>query len=50
LGLELGAQAQSTIMDIIEMSFIPMYKVVGLFLFISLLLMVWGGFNLIIMV
>jgi hypothetical protein len=50
LGLALGAQAQSKIIDIIEMSFILMYKVVGLFLFISLLLMVWGGFHLILMV
>ncbi len=45
--MALGAQAQSTLIDIIEMIFIPMYNVLGPFLFImSLLLMVWVGFRL----
>jgi hypothetical protein len=35
--------------NMMEISFIPMYKVVGPFLFIvTLALMVWGGFRLII--
>jgi hypothetical protein len=50
-GLALGVQAQSTMIDIIRMSFIPMSMVVEPFLFfISLLLMVWGGFRFIITV
>jgi hypothetical protein len=50
-GLALGVQAQSTMIDIIGMTFIPMYMVVEPFLFfISLLLMVWGGFRFIITV
>ncbi len=43
-GLALGSQAQASMMDIIGISFISMYKVIGPFLFfMSLLLMVWGG-------
>jgi hypothetical protein len=50
-GLALGVQAQSTMIDIIGMSCIPMYMVVEPFLFFtSLLLMVWGGFHFIITV
>jgi hypothetical protein len=46
--LALDSQAQASMMDIIGMSFIPMYKVVGPFLFfMSPLLTVWGGFRLV---
>jgi hypothetical protein len=48
MGLALGGQAQSTMRDLIGMSFIPMCTVMGLFLvFFSLLifLVVWGGFG-----
>ncbi len=39
-----SSQAQASMTDIIGMSFIPLYKVVGPFLFIlSMLMMVWGG-------
>ncbi len=42
-GLSLGAQDQSLIIDIIGMSFIPLYKFIGSFIFfVSLLLMAWG--------
>ncbi len=41
-GLALGAQARSSMVDIIGMSFIPLYMIIGPF-FVSLLLMVWGG-------
>jgi hypothetical protein len=44
-------RAQSTMIDMIGMSFIPMYNVVGCFLLIaSLTLIVWGEFWLIITV
>ncbi len=43
-GLALGAQAQSSMINIIGMSFIPFYTVIGTFIFfISLLHMVRGG-------
>ncbi len=43
-GLALGAQAQSLMIDIIGMNFIPLYKVIGPFIFfVSLSPMVWGG-------
>jgi hypothetical protein len=39
-GLALGAQAQSLVIDIIGMNFIPLYKIIGPFIFfVSLLLM-----------
>ncbi len=42
-GLALVVQAQSTMIDILGMSFIPTYKVIGPFLFfMSLPLIVWG--------
>jgi hypothetical protein len=48
-GLALRAQAQSLMNDIIGMSFIPLYKVIGPFIcFVSLLLMVWEGLRLIV--
>ncbi len=49
-GLALGWKAQTSMLDIV-MSFIPMYKVIGSFLFfMSLLLMMKGGFQLFVMV
>ncbi len=49
-GLALGAQAQMSLMDLIGMSFIPLYSVVGPFIlfFVSLLLMVWGSLRLVV--
>jgi hypothetical protein len=45
--LALGAQAQSSMIDTLGMSFLPLYKVIGQFIFfVSLLLMVWGGLRL----
>jgi hypothetical protein len=42
--LALGTQAQVSMINIIVMSFILLYKVVGpAILFVSILLMVWGG-------
>jgi hypothetical protein len=45
-GLALGTQAHYMMTEIKGMSFIPMYKV----FFLSLLLMVWGGFCLVVTV
>jgi hypothetical protein len=48
-GLALGAQAQLSLVDLVGMSFFPLYSVVGpLIFFLSLLLMVWGGFRLVV--
>jgi hypothetical protein len=48
-GLPLGAQAQLSLVDLVGMSFFPLYSVVGpLIFFLSLLLMVWGGLRLIV--
>jgi hypothetical protein len=48
-GLALGSQAQSSMIDIMGMSFIPLYTVVGPFVFfVSLLLMVWGGLRMVV--
>ncbi len=42
-GLALGSQAQTSLIDLIAMSFIPLYFVVWPFIFfMSLVLMVWG--------
>ncbi len=50
MGLALGSKAQTSMLDKV-MSFIPMYKVIGSFLFfMSLLLMMKGGFQLFVMV
>jgi hypothetical protein len=47
--LTLGAQAQLTLIDLMGMSFIPLYSVVGpLMFFLSLLLMVWDGLRIIV--
>jgi hypothetical protein len=48
-GLALGTQAQLSIVDLVGMSFFPLYSVVGpLIFFLSLLLMVWGGLRLVV--
>jgi hypothetical protein len=47
--LTLEARAQSSRINIIMMSLIPLYEVIGPFIFfMSLLLMVWGGLRLIV--
>ncbi len=48
-GLALGAQAQLSLVNLVGMSFFPLYSVVGpLIFFLSLLLMVWGGIQLVV--
>ncbi len=48
-GLALGTQAQLSIMDLVGMSFFPLYKVVGpMIFFLSLLLLVWGELRLVV--
>jgi hypothetical protein len=48
-GLALGSAAQGSLIDLVGVSFFPLYKVVGpLIFFLSLLLLVWGGLRLII--
>jgi hypothetical protein len=48
-GLALGAQAQSSMVNITGMSFITLYTVIGpLIFFVSLLLMVVGGLKLVV--
>jgi hypothetical protein len=48
MGPVIGAQAQLSLVDLVGMSFFPLYSVVGLLIFfLSLLLMVWGGLRLI---
>jgi hypothetical protein len=48
-GIALGTAAQLSIVDLVGMSFFPLYKVVGLMIFfLSLLLMVWGGLRLVV--
>jgi hypothetical protein len=43
-GMALGTQAQLSLIDLVGMSFFPLYSVVGsLIFFLSLLLMLWGG-------
>ncbi len=48
-GLALRAQAQSSMIDLIGMQFIPLYTVIVPFVFfVLLLLMVWGGLRLVV--
>jgi hypothetical protein len=48
-GLALGTQAQNSMIDLIEMQFIPLYTMVGPFIFfVSLLLMVLGELRLVV--
>ncbi len=48
-GLALGDKAQMSLIDLIGMSFIPLYSVVDPFVFfLSLLLMVWGSLRLLV--
>jgi hypothetical protein len=50
-GPALGAKAQISLIDLIGMSFIPLYSVVGpLVFFLSLLLMVWGDLRLVVII
>jgi hypothetical protein len=50
-GLALSSAAQRSLIDIMEASFFPLYRVVGpMIFFLSLLLLVWGGLWLIITV
>jgi hypothetical protein len=50
-GLAVGTAAQLSIVDLVGMSFFPLYKVVGpMIFFLSLLLMVWGGLRLVVTV
>jgi hypothetical protein len=48
-GLALGTAAQLSIVDLVGMSFFPLYKIVGpMTFFLSLLLMMWGGLRLVV--
>ncbi len=50
-GLALGTAAQLSIVNLVGMSFFPLYKVVSpMIFFLSLLLMVWGGLRLVVMI
>jgi hypothetical protein len=50
-GLALSSAAQGSLIDIAGASFFPLYRVVGpMIFFLSLLLLVWGGLQLIITV
>jgi hypothetical protein len=50
-GLGLGTAAQSSIIDIMGASFFPLYSVVGpMVFFVSLMLLVWGVFRLVVTV
>jgi hypothetical protein len=42
-GFAMGYQAQSSMIDIKGMSFMPLYKVVGPFIFFMLLMMIMSG-------
>jgi hypothetical protein len=48
-GLALGSAVQGSLIDLVGVSFFPLYKVVGpMIFFLSLLPLVWGGLRLII--
>jgi hypothetical protein len=50
-GLALCSAAHGSLIDLVGVSFFPLYKVVGpMIFFLSLLLLIWGGFRLIITV
>jgi hypothetical protein len=50
-GLALGSAAQGSLIDLVGLSFFPLYKVEGpMIFFLSLLLLIWGGLRLIITV
>ncbi len=49
--LALSSAAQGSLIDLVGVSFFPLYKVVGpMIFFLSLLLLIWGGLRLIITV
>jgi hypothetical protein len=46
-GLALGSAAQGSLIDLVGVKFFPLYRVVGpMVFFLSLLLLMWGGFRL----
>jgi hypothetical protein len=48
-GLALSSAAQGNLIDIVGSSFFPLYKVIGpMIFFLSLMLLVWGAFRLVI--
>jgi hypothetical protein len=48
-GLTLSSATQGSLIDIVEASFFPLYRVVGpMIVFLSLMLLVWGGLRLIV--
>jgi hypothetical protein len=48
-GLALSSAAQGSLIDIVGSSFFPLYKVIGpMIFFLSLMLLVWGAFRLMI--
>jgi hypothetical protein len=50
-GLALSSAAQGSLIDIVGASFFPLYKVVGpMIFFLSLMLLVWGAFRLMVTV
>jgi hypothetical protein len=50
-GLALSTAAQGSLIDIVGASFFPLYRVVGpMIFFLSLMLLVWGGFRLVVTV
>jgi hypothetical protein len=49
MGAGTGHPSSTSLIDLIRMSFIPLYSVIGHFIFfVSLLLMVWGGLRLVV--
>jgi hypothetical protein len=49
-GLALSSAAQGSLIDIVGASFFPLYRVVGPMIFLSLMLLVWGGLQLMVTV
>jgi hypothetical protein len=50
-GLALGSTSQGSLIDLVGVNFFPLYRVVGpMVFFLSLLLLVWGGLQLIVTV
>jgi hypothetical protein len=50
-GLALSADAQGSLIDIVGSNFFPLYKVIGpMIFFLSLMLLVWGAFRLMVTV
>jgi hypothetical protein len=50
-GLALGSAAQLSLIDLVEINFFPLYRVIGpMIFFLSLLLLVWGALRLVVTV